>query len=95
MAIIFIQKRKKQVYLLIALVILVLAIIVVWWSFFKGKKPIALPSVIPELVVSGYPEIKINFEVLERPEMKEFIPFEEISPFEEEVVGRENPFLPY
>jgi len=94
MAIKSIHKRKKQVYLLMALVIIVLVIIVVWWNFFKGKRPIILPSVISEPIISGYPEIKINFGVLEKPEIKEFIPFEEISPFEEEK-GRKTPFLPY
>ncbi len=91
MAIAFIQKRKKQTYLIIALVIIVLVITVVLrQGFLKEKKLIVIPGpLVPE-----YPKIEINFGVLEKPELIEFIPFEEIFPFEEEV-GRENPFLPY
>ncbi len=91
----FIQKKEKQTYLIVALVIVILVTaIILWQGFFREKKPISLPSVIPEPVVLGYPEIRINFELLEKPEVKALIPFEEIPPFEGEG-GRENPFLPY
>ena len=91
MAIRFIHKRKKQTYLIIALAIIVLAIAAI---FAQKLKPVSFSSVIPEPVVSGYPEIEINFEILEKSELKELVLFKKILPFEEEA-GRENPFLPY
>ena len=95
MAITLIQKRKKQVYLFIALIIILLVItVVLGQGFLKVKRSIVFPSVIPESKILGYSKIEINFGILEKPELKEFIPFGEISPFGEEV-GRENPFLSY
>lgn len=82
------RERKKLRYLLFVLgIALVGTIFFVWWGFFAKPTPLPPPPPPP-------PEIKINFEVLESPILKEFQPFEEIPPFEEEI-GRENPFLPY
>lgn len=90
MAVKFIKERKKQKYLIIGFGIMLVVISIVLWSgYFKKEKPIVLP-------VSAIPprEIKINFEVLENPFLKELQPFVEISPFVGEK-GRENPFTPY
>lgn len=91
MAIAFIKKRKRQKYLgLIAVVVVVGSLIILWYGYFrKEKQPLPTPA------VSGpYREIKVDFGILENPLLKEFQPFEKISPFEGET-GRENPFLPY
>ena len=90
MAVNFIKERKKQRYLIIGFGIMLVVISVILWSgYFKKEKPITLPV---SAVLSK--EIKINFEVLENPFLKELQPFVEISPFVGEK-GRENPFAPY
>jgi len=81
-------ERKKQRYLVPLLISVVIAIIFFAWYYFLAK---------PKPPITGVPlprEIKIKFEVLEIPILKEFQSFEEISPFEGEI-GRENPFIPY
>lgn len=84
----FIQERKKQKYLVIAFVIIfMIAGFVLWFGYFK--KPSAVPVVIPTVA-----ELKINFEVLENPFLKESELFKKAPPFEGEK-GRNNPFLPY
>ncbi|PIR89674.1 hypothetical protein COS93_00130 [bacterium (Candidatus Gribaldobacteria) CG07_land_8_20_14_0_80_33_18] len=52
-------------------------------------KPIIPSKSIPEAIL----KIKVNYEILEKPEVKEFLPYEQISLPEK--VGRENPFRPY
>jgi len=90
MAVNFIKERKKQRYLIIGFGIMLIAIsVILWLGYFKKEKPITLPV---STVLSK--EIKINFEVLENPFLKELQPFVEISPFVGEK-GRENPFISY
>jgi len=90
MAVKFIKERKKQRYLIIGFgIMLVVISVVLWLGYFKKEKPIA-----PSVSVAPLREIKINFEVLENPFLKELQPFVEISSFVGEK-GRENPFLPY
>jgi len=80
--------RRKQKYLVPLLTLVAFATIFFgWYSFFFKPKPQILPPPPPK-------EIKINFQVLETPILKEFQLFEEILPFEGEI-GRENPFVPY
>jgi hypothetical protein len=62
---------------------------VFYFGFFKKEKP----SEIPELIYQPA-KIKINFELLKAPFLKELLPYEEIKPFEGKI-GRENPFSPY
>jgi len=80
--------EKRQQYLLLLLFIL-LFVGAIWFLY---------PRFIPTLPVISEPKKeevpKIDFSFLESPALKELLPFEEISPFEEKV-GRENPFLPY
>lgn len=87
----FIQEEKKRQRYLILFLILVLVVtsFVVWWGFFREKK--IVPSTIP---IVPPREIKINFELLESPALKDLRPFTEVSPFTAEL-GRENPFIPY
>lgn len=83
------RERKKQKYLILVLVLVVLLTLSVLWLGYKPKKtpPITLESFRPK-------ELKINFEVLRSPVLKELQFFEETPPLEKEV-GRENPFIPY
>ena len=79
MAVKFIRERKKQKYLIIIFgVIIIITLIVLWFGFFKGKKFISGPVVIPPTME----EIKIEFKNLENPLLIELHPFEKIpSPF--------------
>jgi hypothetical protein len=89
MPITFLQQRKKQEILVIVFILIVFFILIVWGkSLLKGKPFTFLP---PEFIPEE--KIKINFEILKDPFLKELQPFEKIFPFEGEE-GRENPFLP-
>ena len=89
MAVKFIKQRKKQKYLiLIFIAVLLITSFVLWFGFFKKEEISTLTAAIAPR------EIKIDFEVLNNPLLKEFKPFIKVFPFEG-LVGRENPFLPY
>lgn len=90
MAIAFIKEKRKQKYLLLVCGVSVLVMIIIIYGGFFRKEKIATP--VEPLFIKK--TIFINFDVLRNPTLKEFYPFEEISPFEGEK-GRENPFLPY
>jgi len=101
MAIVFTKQKKKQSTLIIVLAfVVIITIIVLWQGFFEKETP-----AFPEEVFRPAPkEIKINFEILEHPKIKELQPFTEIEPFKEvpptedepgKKIGRENPFIPY
>jgi len=91
MAITFIQQRQKQKYLILLTIILVIITLVFIWQNFLAKPKEPIPS---EEKVFTPKELKINFETLNSPILKELQPFEEIPPFEG-AIGRENPFIPY
>jgi len=90
MAITFTQQRKEQKKLIWIFIIMVFLILFIWAqkffkrNIFEGIKTSAFES----------KKIKIDFQVLEKPILKEFRSFEKIKPFEG-TPGRENPFLPY
>jgi len=91
MAILFLEKTKKQKYLLIvSLVVILITTFVIWRAFFIKEKP-------PEKVISKPKrEIKIDFETLKNPILEEFQPIEKIPPLSPTTtIGRETPFLPY
>jgi len=91
MAIVFLEKTKKQRYLIIFFLALILiASFIVWRGFLIKEKP-------PEKVISKpVRKIEIDFEVLKNPILKEFQPVEKMIPLGPEVeIGRENPFVPY
>jgi len=91
MAIVFLEKIKKQKYLLIIFLVLILiASFIIWRGFFIKEKP-------PEKVISKPKrEIKIDFETLKNPILEEFQPVEKIIPLGPEIeIGRENPFISY
>ena len=91
MAILFLEKTKKQKYLIIVfLVVILITALVIWRGFFIKEKP-------SEKVISKPKrEIQIDFETLKNPILEEFQPIEKIIPLGPEIeIGRENPFLPY
>ena len=92
MPISFIQQKKKQKQLfLIVGAIIVITVFVLWFGYFKQPEEVFTP---PATATSFIKDIKVNYEVLKNPFLKEFNIFEKIPPFEGEG-GRENPFLPY
>lgn len=89
MAVKFIKQRKKQKYLILIFVaVLLITIFVLWFGFFRKEDEFISTVVIVQK------EIKIDFDILNDPLLKEFRPFTKVFPFEG-LVGRENPFLPY
>ena len=90
MAIILSEEKKRQNYFTIVLgIVFLLVILIAVWRIFLSKPEKTLsPTIVKP------PEIKINFEILKTPILKDLQPFEEIKPTEEPV-GRENPFVPY
>jgi hypothetical protein len=107
MPIIFAQKQKNQKTLIIVFVVtLLITAIVIWQGFFKKEKTTGEYS-FGGNVVLPQEEIKIDFNVLKNPLLKELQSFSEIEPLEESTTtikgkiemtgkkGRENPFLPH
>jgi len=91
MAILFLEKTKKQKYLIIVfLVVILITALVIWRGFFIKEKP-------SEKVISKPKrEIQIDFETLKNPILEEFQPIEKIIPLGPEIeIGRENPFISY
>ena len=91
MAILFLEKTKKQKYLIIVfLVVILITALVIWRGFFIKEKP-------SEKVISKPKrEIQIDFETLKNPMLEEFQPIEKIIPLGPEIeIGRENPFISY
>jgi len=92
MPISFIQQKKRQKQLLLVVgAVLVVTVLIFWFGYFKKPEEVFTP---PATTTSFIKDIKVNFEVLKNPFLKEFNIFEKIPPFEGDV-GRENPFLPY
>jgi hypothetical protein len=83
------QGNKKQRYLFLLLGIAILGMVFALWYRFLSRKP-SSSHILPQKP----PEIKIDFNMLKSPILRELKPFEKIVPLEDEV-GRENPFIPY
>lgn len=90
MAISFQKKINYNYYITIFLItLLILAGLYFLFKYFIEEFITAVP---PEEPIK--PEVEINFQVLENPDIKTLIPFQETEPFEENI-GRENPFILY
>ncbi len=90
MAITFLQAKKRQKNLILVLALATFAIVLlVWFNFLRREAP---PS--PISPAFGRLEIKIDWGILENPQLETLQMFEEVLPFEGEA-GRENPFVPY
>lgn len=89
MAVDFVQKNKKQKYLFITVIVLaVVTFVILWFGYFNKAEE--LPNV--ESIYINKKNIKIRYEILESPILKELAPFESAPPYEGEL-GRENPFI--
>lgn len=90
------QKKKQRNLIIILLLVFAVTIGVLFQGFFTGGDEV-LPE---EESYVKKPEIKLDFDILEDPIFDNLNSFPEIEPFQEnattgEVIGRENPFLPY
>jgi len=96
MAIVFLQKEKKQRNLIIVFAaVILISLLVLWLGVFSEEEP-----EVEEIPLFPKREIKIDFGVLENPKLENFRPFSEIESFKEstttgQIIGRENPFLLY
>ncbi len=89
MAIIFNKQKKKQnILIIVFLVTIAVTLFILWQGMFK-EETFFFPE---ESSAPPLKNIEINFGIFEK--VKNFQPFAEIQPLEEES-GRENPFLPY
>jgi Na+/melibiose symporter-like transporter len=88
MVIVLPKSKRRQQYLILLLIVIIFGISFLVWNYFLAKPaPLVFQPTPP-------PEIKINFEILKSPILEQLVPYEKISPFQEEI-GRENPFTPY
>jgi hypothetical protein len=104
MAIVFTQQRKKEKILIFVLIgALLLTAFIIWQGSLNNQEQYLYES---DTVLSQE-QIKIDFNVLKKPILKELQSFSEIEPLKESTTtvkgkiqttgskGRENPFLPY
>jgi len=89
MAIVFVEKEKRQKYLIYIFLGLILITTIV---VLRGRRP--PEEVSEELILKPVRKIEIDFEVLKNPFLKELQPIEKIEPLTEGI-GRQNPFVPY
>jgi len=80
------EQNKTLKYLIWGLVLA--GIIILIYSWVLKPKPLSLPP-----TPRPFPFVKIDLEFLESQEVRDMLPFEEISLPEE--IGRENPFEAY
>ena len=84
------KENKEKNSVIIAVVAISLIIFAFLWRFVFSQiehdyMPMAEIKIAPE----------IDFDFLESEEYKYFEKYEQIDPLEEELMGRDNPFLPY
>jgi len=94
MAITILEKRKFQRNLILVFVaVCAITGFILWKGLSSGGKKPSSPQVLETVKPR---EVKINFDILKSPLLKDFRGFEDISPLDSSVkVGRENPFLSY
>jgi len=87
MAVDFVEKKKKQKYLLfIVLGLLAITAVILWFGYFNQE-----PEQ-PEEVYIVKKNVKINYEILDNPILKELVSFQK-TPDYDGVLGKSNPFL--
>ena len=90
MAIVFTKKKRKQNVLVFIFLFIIIIIILILWQGFFGKTIQVFHS---ETKLIPPKEVKIDFQVFNQ--AKKFKPFIEITFFDENQIGRDNPFLNY
>jgi len=93
MAILFYQKKKKELYIRLLVVFLIVFLIFLWMKFWP--KPEGISVLTPGYSAYQNRNIQINFEELENQLLKDLQPFTPMSFSSEQELGRDNPFVPY
>jgi len=85
------EQERQKYYLIIFLVLLSLIFLILWQTLIREK------PVIPKTELPPAREVKINFNTLNHPLLKDLKLFDVIPPLAtpEEGLIRENPFLAY
>jgi len=99
MAIVFVEKRKKQRYLIFVFILVIILTIITLWkglggSFSSSKFYLPALSLPPSSGSFNFSPVRVNWEVLKNPLLKEMTSPSLIPPFEG-TPGRENPFVPF
>jgi len=90
MAILFYEKKKREIYLGILAVVLILLLLFLWFKFLR--EDIEEPSITGSTFLEKREKkIQIDFAKLENQILQDLEPFSPIFPVQEEL-GRENPF---
>ena len=82
------EKKSKSYLSFFLIIFLILIVSYFSWKYFFGKE-----EELPPDIAKKYSEIKINFDVLKNPKLKDLDLYEEIQPLKDGI-GRENPYLP-
>ncbi|GEM_PF-1478897 len=82
------EKEKRNVVIILVAVSLIIFAFLWRFVIFPSEVEYVSP---PTIKIAP----KIDFEYLSSPEFKYFEEYEQITPLDEEEMGRENPFLPY
>jgi hypothetical protein len=94
---IYASQQKKQKYMIwIFIAVLIITLIVIYFGFLKDKIKIGginVPSFGPANTDITIGKINIDFDMLDKEELKNLTPFEDALPFNGKV-GREEPFKP-
>lgn len=89
MAVDFVEKKKKQKYLLFfGLGLVAVTAVILYFGYFNAGEELS----VPDTTIIAKKNIKIKYEVLENPLIKDLLPFES-APLYEGDLGRENPFV--
>jgi hypothetical protein len=92
MAILFYEKKKREIYLALIAVVLILVLVFIWIKFSNNSEEPS--SVIPNFLEKRNKMIQVDFEKLENEILEDLRPFAPILPSDQKF-GRENPFAPY
>ncbi len=84
-----IKRQKRLIFIFLGVLVAAGIFIGVWYFYMQQET-----STEEVFIQQHFKKIKIDFEVLDNPLLKELQPIEKIPDFEGEL-GRENPFVPY
>lgn len=90
------QQKKQKIMMWIFIAVLVITAAIIYFGFLKDKIKIggvSIPVFNSETANIISENINVDFDVLDKKELKNLIPFEDAFPFKGKV-GREEPFKP-
>ncbi len=82
------EKEKKSVIAIVVIISLIIFVFLWRFVFSPSEAEHVSPAVIKMVP-------KIDFDYLKSSEFEYFEEYEQIDPLEEELMGRDNPFLPH